>query len=124
VTEPPPEPQQEHRKYPRSKVAVQVELKTESATVASRTETSDLSVGGCYIEMSFTFQVGTELDLVLWIADERIVTRVVVVTHHPQFGNGMQFLDLSLEDQTKIDHFLRSCETPAEEKPEAKAPGP
>jgi c-di-GMP-binding flagellar brake protein YcgR len=116
VSEPPREPQQEHRKYPRSKIAVQVELKTENATVASRTETSDLSVGGCYIEMSFTFELGTELDLVLWIADERIATRVIVVTHHPQFGNGMQFLNLSVEDQDRIDRFLKSCETSPEEK--------
>jgi|HubBroStandDraft_2_1064218.scaffolds.fasta_scaffold780349_1 hypothetical protein len=120
----PSQPGQEHRKYPRVKTGVQVELKTEGATVASRTETADLSVGGCYIEMSFTFPVGTKLDLVLWVEDERVPTRAVVVTHHQQFGNGIQFVDLSLDDQGKLDRYIRKCEAAAKEKPEAEASGP
>jgi c-di-GMP-binding flagellar brake protein YcgR len=123
VTEPSTEPHQEHRKFPRSKVGIQVELKTDGAAMPSRTETTDLSRGGCYIEMSFTMQVGTKLDLVLWIEDEPISTKAVVVTHHPQFGNGMEFHDMSQENEGKLERFLKKCEAEAEEKPEAKASG-
>ena len=123
MTEQPQEPWPEHRKFPRSKVAIQVELKSEGAAMPSRTETADLSLGGCYIEMSFTLQVGTKLDLGLWLDDERIATKAVVVTHHPQFGNGMEFHDMSQEDQAKLDRFLKKCEAQAEKKPEADASG-
>jgi c-di-GMP-binding flagellar brake protein YcgR len=123
VNEPSHEHQQEHRKFPRSKVGIQVELKTEGAAMPSRTETADLSRGGCYIEMSFTLQVGTKLDLVLWVEDEPIPTKAVVVTHHPQFGNGMEFHEMSHENEAKLERFLKKCEAQAEEKPDARASG-
>ena len=124
MTEQPQEaPQKERRKYPRAKVAVPIEFKTEGATVASRAETADLSLVGCYVEMSFTLPVGSHLDLVLWVEDERLATQGIVVTHHPQFGNGMEFLNMSPEDRAKLARFLKGCETRSEEKPEANASG-
>jgi c-di-GMP-binding flagellar brake protein YcgR len=117
MAEPPPEgSHEERRKYLRTRTAVQIEFKTESAAVASRAETADLSLGGCYVEMSFTLQVGSKLDLILWVEDERLATRGIVVTHHPQFGNGIEFLEMSAPDQEKLAHFLKSCEVPAEDK--------
>jgi hypothetical protein len=120
MTEPPHE---ERRKYPRAKVAIPIEFKPEAAAVASHAETADLSLVGCYVEMSFTLQVGSKLDLVLWVNDARLATKAVVVTHHPQFGNGIEFVDMSQENQAKLAHFLKTCETPSEEKPEAQASG-
>ena len=116
-------PQKERRKYPRAKVAIPIEFKPEGATVASRAETADLSLVGCYVEMSFTLPVGSKLELVLWVEDERLATKGIVVTHHPQFGNGIEFLDMSKEDRAKLAQFLKTLETRSEEKPEAKAPG-
>lgn len=124
MTEPPHETTHgERRKYPRAKVAIPIELKPEGAAVASHAETADLSLAGCYVEMSFTLQVGSKLDLVLWVDDARLATKAVVVTHHPQFGNGIEFFEMSQEDQAKLAHFLKSSETASEEKPEAKASG-
>jgi c-di-GMP-binding flagellar brake protein YcgR len=121
MTEQPPETSQnERRKYPRIKAAIPLEFKTEGATVASRTETTDLSLTGCYLEMSFTMPVGTTLDMVLWVEEQRVPAKGIVVTHHPQFGNGIEFVDISQEDQAKLAHFLKTCE---KEKPEAHASG-
>jgi PilZ domain len=116
-------PQEERRKYPRRKIAIPMEFKPGGATVASRAETADLSLVGCYVEMSFTLAVGTNLDLVLWIEEERLATKGIVVTHHPQFGNGIEFRDMSQEDQTRLTRFLKSCDARSEEKPEASASG-
>ena len=124
MTEQPQEvSQKERRKYPRTKVAIPIEFKPEGATVASRAETADLSLVGCYVEMSFTLPVGSHLDLVLWVEDERLATKGIVVTHHPQFGNGIEFLNMSQEDQARLANFLKSCEGAGKEKPEATASG-
>jgi PilZ domain len=120
MTEP---PQGERRKFPRAKVAIPIEFKPEGAAVASHAETADLSLAGCYVEMSFTMAVGSKLDLVLWVNDARLATKAVVVTHHPQFGNGIEFSEISAEDRSKLEQFLKSCGASSEEKPEAKAPG-
>jgi c-di-GMP-binding flagellar brake protein YcgR len=124
MTEQPQEgPQKERRRYPRTKIAIPVEFKPESATVASRAETADLSLAGCYIEMSFTLPVSAKLDIVLWIEDERLSAKGIVVTHHPQFGNGIEFLGMAEQDQAKLAGFLQKCEAASEKKPEANASG-
>ena len=90
------------------KVAIPIEFKAEGATVASHAETADLSLVGCYVEMSFTLPVGSKLELVLWVEDERLAAKGIVVTHHPQFGNGIEFLDMSGEDRAKLASFLKT----------------
>jgi c-di-GMP-binding flagellar brake protein YcgR len=121
MTEQPQETaQKERRKSPRTKIAISIEFKTEGAAVASRAETADLSLFGCYVEMSFTLPVGTRMNLTLWVEDARLPTRALVVTHHPQFGNGIEFLDMSQEDRAKLEQFLLACEKRAEEKREGK----
>jgi len=115
--------QKERRKNPRSRATISIEFKAEGAAVASRAETADLSLSGCYVEMSFTMAVGSKLEVVLWVEEERLATKAVVVTHHPQFGNGIEFVDMIQEDQARLAHFLKTCETPAKEKPEAEASG-
>lgn len=123
MTELPHDPPRPKRKFPRFKTGVPLEFKTEGASVASRAETADICLGGCYVEMSFTLQVGTKLDIVLWVEEHRLPIKAVVVTHHPQFGNGIQFLEMTQEDQAKLAHFLEKCEVQEEQKPEAEASG-
>jgi hypothetical protein len=124
MTEQPQEAsQKDRRKHPRIRAVVSVEFKPEGAPVASGAETIDLSLSGCYVEMSFTLAVGTKLDLTLWIEDQKLTTKAVVVSNTPQFGNGIEFVEMPAEDQGKLAHFLKSHETPEEEKPEATASG-
>ena len=115
--------QKERRRSPRTRVAIPIEFKPEGAAVASRAETADLSLFGCYVEMSFTLAVATRVDLVLWVEEARLPTKALVVTHHPQFGNGIEFLDLSQEHRIRLEHFLKACQAQSEEKPEAKTSG-
>ena len=108
----------ERRKYPRIKAVIPVEFKAEGASVASGAETADLSLSGCYVEMSFTLAVGTKLDLILWIEDQKLITKALVVSNTPQFGNGIEFVEMPQEDQAKLATFLRSREA-TEKKPES-----
>jgi len=99
----------ERRRYPRIKTAVPVEFQAESATAPIHAETSDISCGGCYIEMNFTLPVGTRLEVTLWLAEQKLMTGGVVVTHHPYFGNGIRFVDMSVEDLNRLNRFLHSA---------------
>ena len=123
MTDQPQEPpRKERRRHPRSKVSIPIEFKPEGAAVASRAETADLSLFGCYVEMSFTLAVGTKIDVILWVEDARLPTRALVVTNHPQFGNGIEFLDMSTEDQARLTQFLKACEEQAEESRKQELP--
>jgi len=100
--------QPERRKYPRNKIAVQVELRLEDAPAPTHTQTSDLSLGGCYVEMSFTLAVGSKVDMALWLGDDKVLAKGVVITQHSYFGNGFQFVNLAPADQSKLARFLGS----------------
>ncbi len=98
----------ERRRYFRVQVAVQLEIRPDGTNVPMRSETSDLSLGGCYVETAFTLEVGTKLDIVLWLDQQKVNTRAVVVTRHPQFGNGISFVSLSPENEARLRSFLDS----------------
>ena len=72
--------QREHRQHSRTKVIVTVELQPDGTSAPLRVETTDLSIGGLYVEMMFTLEAGTKLKIVLWISDLKMSTGGVVVT--------------------------------------------
>jgi len=99
----------ERRKYPRIKAEIPIEFTPENASSAIHTHTADISCGGCYVEMNFTLPVGTNLNMVLWLGDHRLASRAVVVTHHPYFGNGIQFVGMPVEDFNRLNRFLNTA---------------
>jgi c-di-GMP-binding flagellar brake protein YcgR len=98
--------QPEHRQHSRTKVIVTAELRPDGTSAPLRVETADLSIGGLYVEMMFTLEVGTKLKIVLWINDVKVSTGGVVVTRDLQVGNGIEFTDIAPEDRESLKHFL------------------
>lgn len=95
----------ERRKTPRFKVSVPVEIHTETSAAPLHCATSDLSLGGCYIESMYPFPAGTSLELKLEAGGTHIIS-ANVVTCDPQFGNGIQFLRMLPEDRVALSNFL------------------
>jgi c-di-GMP-binding flagellar brake protein YcgR len=103
---------EERRQYSRTKVAVAVELQSGKASTPLRVKTADLSIGGLYVEMMFTLEVGTKLKIVLWINDVKVSTGGVVVTRDLQVGNGIDFTDMAPEDRVRLEQFLAVAGNP------------
>jgi hypothetical protein len=95
---------QNRRKHPRFKVRVPIEFHPEGRTTLM-TATADLSLGGCYLEMMFTFPIGTMLEVSLR-AGRTVRAKAVVVTRDLQVGNGIKFIDMPPEDQGAIRDYL------------------
>jgi c-di-GMP-binding flagellar brake protein YcgR len=95
----------ERRKNPRVKASVPVEIHTENSAAPLHCATSDLSLGGCYIESMYPFPVSTPLDLKLQ-ASATLVISARVVTCDPQFGNGIVFVRILPEDEATLGKFL------------------
>jgi len=113
------------RQYPRFKAALSVELRPKGATVPLRTQTSDIGLGGCYVEMIFTQEVSTLMDITLWIGDSKVSVTGEVVSKHASFGNGLKFTGLSKEGREKLGQYLASLtprERMANESPFAGGP--
>jgi hypothetical protein len=62
----------DRRQFQRLHVAVQTELRVQGNEMPIRVETADISMCGCYVEMAVTLDVGTALNIILWLGHEKL----------------------------------------------------
>jgi hypothetical protein len=105
----------DRREHTRAKLKVPVEILVEGNSVSSRGNTSDLSMGGFYIETMFTMAVGTILELTLHLADTPVLAAAIVATCDPLVGNGIHFTKMLPEDRQALSEFIQAHETAHDE---------
>jgi c-di-GMP-binding flagellar brake protein YcgR len=98
----------DRRRYPRVKAEIPVELLPSGTTAPMRTVTEEISLCGCYIASMFTMNVGTTLEIVFSLQDERIRASAVVVTRFPNIGNGIDFIDMDPNDRMKLHNYIEA----------------
>lgn len=98
------------RKYPRFKAKLPVELRQPGGNVPVRAQTGDICLGGCYVEMTSTHQVSKEVEVILWVGQEKVIARGVVVSNHPAFGNGIKFTHVSEQDRERLQKLVDSLD--------------
>jgi hypothetical protein len=109
ATQAPHEP--DRRLHPRYTVQVQIEILREDRDIPMRCETTDLSRGGCYIRLAVPLPVGIRLHATLWLDGCPIVIKGLVVTRHPDFGNGIMFVDIEGQGDTLLKRYLEAITT-------------
>lgn len=110
------------RQHPRFKASLPIELRPKGGNTPLRAQTADLCLGGCYVEMMFTQEVSTTVDITLWIGEQKIVTTGEVVSKHPSFGNGVKFTRMKDEDQQQLVQFLQSLKSFGQSMPGPSLP--
>jgi c-di-GMP-binding flagellar brake protein YcgR len=111
----------EKRSYPRIKVQAPIEIFPEPSEAPIRGDTTDLSLGGCYVGNMFPLAVDTPVEVRLRAGDLTIIALGVIKTCDPQVGNGIQFLRMLPEDRHDLKVFI---ETVNEGTPELPSPEP
>jgi hypothetical protein len=96
----------ERRQFQRLHMAVQTELRVQGNEMPIRVETADISMCGCYVEMAVTLEVGTALNIILWLGHEKLAIAGRVVTRHPLFGNGIEFNTPPQDSRQRLQLFL------------------
>jgi hypothetical protein len=76
-----------------------------------RLETTDISRGGCYIQLMIPLHVGVRLQATLWLDGVPVIVRGLVVTRHPQFGNGIMFVEFKEGDERLLQRYLDGLNT-------------
>jgi len=98
--------QQKVRQHPRYKVALPVELCSPIDRIPVRAQVAEIGLGGCYVELSFTKKVSSEVELTLWLGDQKVSAAGIVVCSHPSFGNGIKFTHVAPESKERLKGFL------------------
>ena len=94
----------DRRKFPRVRLATQVQCETAMLLTFSR----DVSVGGMFIETNTPLPSGSILTLRFNLDNDEtgVIAKGVVTYQIRKFGMGVQFLDLTAEDRQKINAFV------------------
>jgi PilZ domain len=98
----------DRRAHPRFKTVNSVEVHPEGQEAPIRARTTDMSVGGCYIEMPNPLPKGTQIKIGIWVKDTKLWANGKVVTSTPGFGIGVQFIQMTEQDQSQLQQFLES----------------
>lgn len=96
---------QEHRRE--SRIPVRLEVEWNGWDSRSPDVTSDVSLGGCYIESLNPVSVGEVLNLGLRLpTKETVLFRCEVRYHQPTIGFGIKFLGLSSSQRAALQGLI------------------
>jgi CheY-like chemotaxis protein len=83
--------------------------------VPNRCSLTDISAGGCYVEMPTPFSSGTRVEIIVRTHDLKLRTQGVVQSVHPGFGMGVQLTLTSQEDRDQVESLIRLLAQSGEE---------
>jgi hypothetical protein len=93
-----------HPRYPVSGGGAEVRQQGVDSRIWARL--TDIGLGGCYLEIMSPLPVLTYVNLVLTLEEQRLQAKGQVVVSHPNFGMGIQFIDLSAADRKMLESWL------------------
>jgi len=106
-------PHAEERRAGRRRCALPIELRTVASPFPLISETSDISVCGCYVTLLSTFRVGSQVDITLWTGDKKLTFRGTIKTADANVGNGIEFTGINEEQRTLLQRHLDETAAPA-----------
>lgn len=71
-----------------------------------RCQLTDLSLGGCYLEISSPFPVSSRVTLSMRAADVEVRAQGIVRVMHPDRGMGVEFTQATAEHRAAVEKFL------------------
>ncbi len=97
----------DRRRSPRVKCSISVELRAEGEpTIWGKA--SDLSFGGCFVEMPIPLKLGSKFEITLWIAGTKLKLSAAVASSSPGYGVGIKFVDIPPQSMELLRNFLKT----------------
>jgi len=97
----------DRRRWPRVKCSISVEIRAAGQPVIWG-KASDLSQGGCFVEMAIPLPAARDFDIALWLRETKLPLKGRVVSVAPGFGNGVSFVNTSSESQDLLRRFVEN----------------
>lgn len=96
----------ERRRSPRFACSGCVELLAEGSNIPMRGNLSDISLHGCYAEMSTTLPLDTKVTLMVDSLGIRFLTKATVRATYPFVGMGMCFSEIEPQQKSQLARIL------------------
>ena len=102
-------PVKERRATPRYEYTGGVEVRPEDSDVRLWGTLKDISLNGCYVEMTTTFPVNTKMYIALEAGGLRVVGEAMVRASYPSLGMGMSFTVLAPTQRQRLKEILAAA---------------
>jgi hypothetical protein len=120
TTHPHAPPSDNRRRSKRLKVPFPIEICDErSRSGPMRTQASDISGRGCYVETLLPLPLGTALSITFWLDSAKITTAAVVRTCDGGVGMGIEFADLPDATQQRLQRLIEKIDEDANDSANA-----
>ena len=93
-----------HPRYPCSGGGAELRQQGVDSRIWARL--TDISLGGCYLEIMSPLPVLTYVNLGLTLEEQHLQAKGQVAVSHPHFGMGVQFIDLSAADRKMLESWI------------------
>jgi hypothetical protein len=101
----------ERRKFIRHNISFPITISfPHGARPHMQCSATDIGGRGCYVESLVPLPTGTEIIVTLWIDSEKVVSKGSVRASDPGVGMGIEFLDLQLEIQERLQQYLEKMD--------------
>jgi hypothetical protein len=99
-------PGKERRRSPRFRCSGSAEVTTEGSPVRMWGTLTDISLRGCYVEMSSTFPVDTRVELILQALGIRFRAQGTVRISYPFLGMGILITQITPDQRALLEQLL------------------
>jgi c-di-GMP-binding flagellar brake protein YcgR len=96
----------ERRRTPRYPIIADAEVTEIASETKLRAKTSDLSLGGCFLDMLNPAPEGTEIAVRISYAETTFTARGKVVFVFPNMGMGVMFTSVPASQQAVLEKWL------------------
>ncbi len=105
------------RRSARHEVCVPVELRSAQQAYPTQSETTDISLHGCYVKTLFPIAAGTAVGMRMTLNGVEVLAKAVVKTADAGLGNGIEFVDFIADGKHQLQEYLNSLALPEKEEP-------
>jgi PilZ domain len=106
------DPLRNKRRFQRYHCSLPIELLRYGNSYPLRSTTSDVCVGGCYVNLSSALRAGTPVDVVLWVGETKLAFQGMVRNADSNVGNGIAFTGMTDEQRSSLQRHLDQTATP------------
>ena len=101
-------PAKEHRQHQRVPCKLGAELYIQGSEAPMRVDVTDISVGGCFVEMPTLSTEVDRLKIIVWANDIKLAIQGAVVGRSPGFGISIKFTEMTEEVRQQLQRFVQS----------------
>jgi hypothetical protein len=97
----------ERRQHRRVQCKLGAELHIEGAESLARAEVTNISVGGCFMEMSTLPTEKSRLKLIVWANGAKLTFQGFVVSQRSGFGVSIKFTEMTEDTREQLQRFIQ-----------------